>query len=49
MRTGTLIDRVALVHVFKTKTDFLSGSQSKASHGQPDEQSALSNVISVHV
>ena len=34
IRTGTLLD-----HEFKTKTDFLSGSQSKVSHGQPNGQS----------
>ena len=39
IRTGTLVDIE-----FKTKTDFLSGSQSKASHGHPNGQSALNRL-----
>ena len=38
--TGTLLDQ----YVFNTKTDFLSGSQSKASHGHPNGQSALNRL-----
>ena len=40
MRTGTLVD-----NEFKTKTDFLSGSQSKASHGQPNGQSVFKKLF----